>query len=151
MASSFPRKALSILTACSVAVLVACGGGSTRKYDDTVSLTSQLTSALAAIAANPADFSSFLNLLDSGYLQDGLTSADLSAMLAADAAALPKDVAFPSVKYSDPVVDNCNLSNQCDLTVTATNADADAVSVTIKLRVVPVTSGFKLIGDQSKG
>jgi len=68
--------------------------------------------------------------------------------LAADAAALPNDVAYPTVTYSNPVVGTCDSNNICDLTVTATNSDADSVSVTLTLKVNGTPS--MLIGDQSK-
>ena len=148
MNNNFLRKAWFFVPVCSIALVVACGGG-TPALTDSLSLSNKLTSALAAISASPSNYSAFISLLDSSYKQDGLSSADLSAMLAADAAALPNDVSFPSAAFSNPTITNCNASNVCDLIVTVTNADADTVSTTVTLKVIGNAAGYKLIGDQS--
>ena len=138
------RKAWIILPACSLALLAACGTSSGVDYPGFIS---RLNSSLAAIYTNTANYQGLTNLLSSKYMQDGISSSDLSAMLAADAAALPNDVAYPTVTYSNPVVGTCDSNNICDLTVTATNSDADSVSVTLTLKVTGTPS--MLIGDQS--
>ena len=136
------RKFFFIASTSSLALVVACGsgGGGSSAADATAGT---LTSALAAIATNP---SSFVALLDTNYKQDGITSAQLSDMLAADATA---GVSFPNVSYSDAYILNCDASKICDMTVTMTNNDADTVSTTITLKVKESITGYKLIGDQS--
>jgi hypothetical protein len=90
-----------------------------------------------------------VDLLDPNFKQDGLSKADLSAVLAADAASLPGEASFPNITYSDATISNCNAAQVCDLNVTVTNKDADTVSTTMVLKVVLTSSGYKLIGDQS--
>jgi len=148
MKSNVVRKAWFYISVCSVALVVACGGGTSAVTDAEI-LSAKLTSALSAISSNPYNYTSFISLLDSNYKQDGLTAADLSTMLAADAAALPNDVSFPSATFSNAVISNCNASNLCDLTVTVTNNDADSVSTTMTTKVIGNAAGYKLIGDQS--
>jgi threonine dehydratase len=144
MNRKFFRKFFFIASTSSLALVVACGsgGGGTSAADATAGA---LTSALAAIAANPADYASFIALLDTNYRQDGFTSAQLNDMLAADATA---GVSFPNVSYSDAYISNCDASKICDMTVTMTNKDADTVSTTITLKVKESITGYKLIGDQ---
>ena len=141
----FFRKVGLLASTSSLALLVACGGGggSFNAASDTIGT---INSALAAIAANPANYSSFISLLDANYKQDGLTVAQLNDMLAADAAA---GVSFPNVSYSDATISNCDASGICDMTVTVTNNDADSVSTTMTLKVKESVTGYKLIGDQS--
>jgi threonine dehydratase len=133
-----------LASSSSLALLVACGSGSGTSAAEATAAA--FTSALAAIAANPADYSSFIALLDANYRQDGFTSAQLSDMLAADATA---GVSFPSVSYSDANISNCDASKICDMTVTVSNKDADTVSTTITLKVKETVTGYKLLGDQS--
>jgi hypothetical protein len=109
-------------------------------------LATSLTSALDEMSAN---YASFVDLLDPSFKQDGLSKADLSAVLAADAASLPGEASFPKITYSDATISNCNAAQVCDLNVTVTNKDADTVSTTMVLKVVLTSSGYKLIGDQS--
>jgi len=138
-----------VLTATSaLALLVACGsgGGGTASLS---SLATSLTSALNAMSANNGNYASFVDLLDPNFKQDGLSKADLSAVLAADAASLPGEASFPNITYSDATISNCNAAQVCDLNVTVTNKDADTVSTTMVLKVVLTSSGYKLIGDQS--
>jgi hypothetical protein len=139
------RKALIILPTASFAFLVACGDNTPVDY---AGFTSKLSASLAAIYAKTSNYQDFTSMVSPKYLQDGISSADLNAMLAADASALPNDVAFPTVTYSNPIVGTCDANNICDLTVTATNSDADSVSVTLTLKVNG--SPLMLIGDQSK-
>ena len=142
-----------VLTATSaLALLVACGsgGGGTASLSSRAnSLATSLTSALDAMSANMGNYASFVDLLDPNFKQDGLSKADLSAVLAADAAALPGEASFPNITYSDATISNCNAAQVCDLNVTVTNKDADTVSTTMVLKVVLTSSGYKLIGDQS--
>jgi hypothetical protein len=139
-------KSFTVIPFCSLALLASCGdSGQSVDYPG---FTSKLSASLAAIYANPSNYQSFLNLLSPKYQQDGISSSDLSAMLAADAAALPNDVSFPTVTYSNPIVGTCDANNICDLTVTATNSDADSVSITMTLKVNGIPTS--LIGDQSK-
>ncbi len=143
------RKLGFFASTSSLALVVACGGGGGGVSDPSRAFTESLNAALAAIAASPANYTSFINFLDANYKQDGLTSADLSAMLAADAAALPSEASFPSVSYSDAIISGCNSSSVCDLTVTMTNNDADTVSTSVTLKVKDSVTGYKLIGDGS--
>ena len=145
MKIKFFRKIGLLASFSSLAFVVACGsGGSGPSAAQAAAAT--FTAALAAIATNP---SSFVALLDPNYNQDGITSAQLSDMLAADSAALPNDVSFPNVSYSDATISNCNTSKVCDMTVTVTNNDADSVSTTMTLKVKESVTGYKFIGDQS--
>ncbi len=144
----FFRKAGLFASTSSLALVVACGGGG-GSVNPSQAVTETLNAALAAIAVSPANYTSFINFLDANYKQDGLTSADLSAMLAADAAALPSEASFPSVSYSDAIISGCNSSSVCDLTVTMTNNDADTVSTSVTLKVKDSVTGYKLIGDGS--
>ena len=132
-----------------LSVIVGCGGTSVSVTSAIQAFSSALNSALASLASTPAGFSSFTNLLDASYKQDGITKADLIAMLTADAAAIPADASFPVVSYSNPVISNCTSANICDLIVTAFNADADLISTTLTLKVIDTGSGYKLVGDQS--
>jgi hypothetical protein len=140
------RKLGFFASTSSLALVVACGGGG-GGVDPSQAVTESFNAALAAIAASPANYSSFINLLDQDYKQDGFTSADLSAMLAADAAALPSEASFPSVSYSDATISGCNTLSVCDLSVTVTNNDADTVSTSMTLKVKQTVNGYKLIGD----
>ena len=152
MNRKFFRKFWVLTATSALALLVACGsgGGGTASLSSlTTSLATSLTSALSAMSSNQANYASFVSLLDSNFKQDGFTSATLSAALAADAAALPNDVSFPNITYSDATISNCNAAQVCDLTVTVTNSDADTVSTSMVLKVVLTPSGYKLYGDQS--
>jgi threonine dehydratase len=146
----FFRKVGLLASTSSLALVVACGGGggggSFNAASDTIGT---INSTLAAIAASPANFSSFISLLDANYKQDGISKAQLSDMLALDAAALPNEASFPSVSYSDATISNCDASGICDMTVTVTNNDADSVSTTMTLKIKESVTGYKLIGDQS--
>jgi hypothetical protein len=145
------RKLGFFASTSSLALVVACGGGGGGGvFNPSQAVTESFNAALAAIAASPANFSSFTNLLDQDYKQDGFTSADLRAMLAADAAALPSEASFPSVSYSDATISGCNtFLSVCDLSVTVTNNDADTVSTSMTLKVKQTVNGYKLIGDGS--
>lgn len=133
-----------------LSVVVGCGGGGTSNAFSSIEIfTSALTNAVASLAVSPSGYSSFTSLLDANYKQDGITSANLVDLLSADAAAIPTDLSFPVVSYSNPVISNCNSSNICDLNVTAFNADVDYISTNIILKVVNTGSGYKLVGDQS--
>jgi hypothetical protein len=144
-AKALYKKILIVVPSCFL-LLVSCGDSTQVDYPG---FTSKLSASLAAIYANPANYQSFTGLVSSKYLQDGLSSADLNTILSADATALPNDVSFPTVTYSNPVVGTCDANGICDLTVTATNSDADAVSITMTLKVNGLPT--QLIGDQSKG
>ena len=148
MNRKFSRKFWVLTATSALALLVACGsgGGGTASLS---SLATSLTSALNAMSANMGNYASFVDLLDPNFKQDGLSKADLSAVLAADAAALPGEASFPNITYSDATISNCNAAQVCDLNVTVTNKDADTVSTTMVLKVVLTSSGYKLIGDQS--
>jgi hypothetical protein len=87
--------------------------------------------------------------VDSTYKQDGITKADLVAILGADAGAIPADPSFPVVTFTNPVISNCTSSNICDLSVTASNSDVDLISTTLTLKVINTSTGYKLVGDQS--
>jgi len=133
-----------------LSTVVACGGGGSGSAFSAVELfTSALTGAIASLAAAPSGFTSFTNLLDANYKQDGITNANLVAILTADAAAIPTDASFPVVSFSNPVISNCTSANVCDLTVTAFNADVDYIATSLTLKVVNTGSGYKLVGDQS--
>ena len=142
----FFRKVGLLASTSSLALLVACGGGGGGSFNAASDTIGTINSALAAIAANPANYSSFISLLDANYKQDGLTVAQLNDMLAADAA---EGVSFPNVSYSDATISNCDPSKICDMTVTVTNNDADSVSTTMTLKIKESVTGYKLIGDQS--
>jgi len=143
------RKLGFFASTSSLALVVACGGGGGGVSDPAQAVTESFNAALAAIAASPANYSSFIKLLDQDYKQDGFSSADLSAMLAADAAALPSEASFPSVLYSNATISGCNTLSVCDLSVTVTNNDADTVSTSMTLKVKQTVNGYKLIGDGS--
>jgi len=144
------RKLGVFASTSSLVLVVACGGGGGGGvFNPSQAVTESFNAALAAIAASPANYSSFINLLDQDYKQDGFTSSDLSAMLAADAAALPSEASFPSVSYSDATISGCNTLSVCDLSVTVTNNDADTVSTSMTLKVKQTVNGYKLIGDGS--
>jgi len=134
---------------CLFGVIVGCGGQSVSVTSAVQTFTAAMNSALSSLASTPSGFSAFTSLLDSTYKQDGLTNADLVAMLTADAAAIPADASFPVVSYSNPVISNCTTAKICDLIVTAFNADADLTSTTLTLKVIDTGSGYKLVGDQS--
>jgi threonine dehydratase len=144
----FFRKVGLFASTSSLALVVACGGGG-GGVSVAESTAGSISSALAAIAASPANFSSFISLLDTNFKQDGISKAQLSDMLALDAAALPNEASFPSVSYSDPIITNCDASNICDMTVTVSNNDANLVSTVIALKVKANATGYQLIGDQS--
>jgi len=147
MKSKFSRQFCVLTATSALALLVACGSGG--GVTAAASLATSLTSALDAMTANQGSYASFVALLDPNFKQDGLSKADLSATLAADAAALPGEASFPNITYSDATISNCNAAQVCDLNVTVTNKDADTVSTTMVLKVVLTSSGYKLIGDQS--
>ena len=149
MKTKFSRRVWFFATTSSLALLVACGGGGGSGNAEGQSFAASFNAALAAIAANPSNFTPFVSLLDGDYKQDGLTRTNLSAMLAADAAALPNEASFPNASLSNPTLSNCNSSAICDLTVTVTNNDADTVSTSITLKVKLTVAGYKLIGDGS--
>lgn len=149
MKAKFSRRVWFFATTSSLALLVACGGGGGSGIAEGNSFASSLNAALAAIAANPANYTPFVSLLDDDYKQDGLTRTNLSAMLAADAAALPNEASFPTASFSEPTLSNCSTAAICDLTVTVTNNDADTVSTSVTLKVKVITGGYKLIGDGS--
>jgi len=135
------------VVSAAVSLLAACGGGSDAASPS--ALASGLLSSLGIFSVTPTNYSVFTGLMDANYKQDGLTSADVTAILAADATAIPNDVSFPRVSFTNPVISNCNVSNVCDLSVTAINADADSISVPMTLRVIGTASGYKLYGDQT--
>jgi len=143
------RKLGFFASTSSLALVVACGGGGNGVSDPAQAVTESFNAALAAIAASPANYSSFIKLLDQDYKQDGFSSAALSDMLAADAAALPSEASFPSVLYSNATISGCNTLSVCDLSVTVTNNDADTVSTSMTLKVKQTVNGYKLIGDGS--
>jgi hypothetical protein len=136
---------LAVVSAA-VSLVAACGGGSDAGSPNQAS---GLLSSIGIFSVQPTNFTVFTNLLDSNYSQDGFSAQQLRDMLAADAAAIPNDVSFPRVSFNNPVISNCNASNVCDLTVTASNSDADAVSVTMTLKVIGTASGYKLYGSQT--
>ncbi|MEI6550660.1 MAG: hypothetical protein WCO34_09800 [Betaproteobacteria bacterium] len=132
-----------------LSIVAACGGGSGNAISAIEIFTTNLSSAMASLASTPSGFAGFTNLLDSTYKQDGITNANLVAILTADAAAIPADASFPVVSYSSPVISNCNAANICDLNVIAFNADVDYIATNITLKVLNTGSGYKLVGDQS--
>jgi threonine dehydratase len=145
MKSKFSRQFWLFASTSSLALVVACGAGG-GGLSAAQATAGAFTSALAAIASNPADYASFMALVDANYKQDGFTRQQLNDMLAADAAA---GVSFPTVTYSDATISNCDTSKVCDMTVTVTNTDADTVSTTLTLKVKETVNGYKLIGDQT--
>lgn len=137
-----------VVLSLAVSLIAACGGGSDPASPSL--LASRLLSSIGIFSVQPTNPTLFTSLLDTNYKQDGLAASDVSAILAADATALPNDVSFPRVSFANPVISNCTASNVCDLTVTMTNADADLTSVSVTLKVIATASGYKLYGDQSQ-
>ena len=148
MIRNFGYRFKFFFATCLTSVLVACGGGTTG-VDAVQSFTSALTFALSTIGVTPASYTSFISLVDSTYKQDGITKADLVAILGADAGAIPADPSFPVVTFTNPVISNCTSANICDLSVTASNSDVDLISTTLTLKVINTSTGYKLVGDQS--
>jgi hypothetical protein len=134
--------------------LYACSGGGSSDGPSLGTFPSDLANGLAALGtAAGLSSSSFPDLFDSGYLDSGLTKADVVAALQAEAAAAAGSSAYPSfpqVTVSDVRVTDCDNTTQlCKLTATLTNGDVDTTSVAY-VGVVKFTDKVRLYGDQAR-
>ena len=144
--NSLLRAALMIVAATGLA---ACGGGG----DGLNVLAGPNTYAAAISQMNSAAGLTSAALQSSfaaGYLDAGMTQAQLLDALGKDAAAFSTAgySGVPLAGLTDVAVSGCNASNVCTLTGTLTNGDADTTTVPFTTQVVLENGGYRLLGDQ---
>ena len=139
------RAALSIGVS---AILAACGGG--NGPDSVAGLTPYATAIAQSNTATGLNSGALQSSFASGYLDAGMTQAQLMDALGKDAAAFGSTgySGLPVASLTDVAISNCNASSVCTLTGTLTNADADATAVPFTTQVVLESGTYRVLGDQ---
>ena len=143
-------KIYSTLALVPLALLSGCF--SSDAPDQQGAFISGLPAAYESLGASPSGAMAVADLLDTDYLDSGITKPDVLAALKAegDAASASVDYSsYPQVKASNVVITCSGASALCNVTVTYTNADADSVSVSHTTQI-RLTDKFRLYGNQSK-
>jgi hypothetical protein len=130
------------------AVLAACGGGDGP--DSVAGLTPYATAIAQTNTAAGLNSSALQSSFASGYLDAGMTQAQLMDALGKDAAgfASAESSGLPVASLTDVAIGNCNSNSVCTLTGTLTNSDADATAVPFTTQVVLEGGNYRVLGDQ---
>jgi hypothetical protein len=137
------------LTIAAAAGLTACGGGGNAP-DPLAAATSYGTAIAQANSAAGLNSAALQSSFASGYLDAGMTQAQLLDALGKDAAAFATAgySGLPVAGLTDVAIGNCNASSVCTLTGTLTNSDADATAVPFSTQVVLESGSYRVLGDQ---
>lgn len=137
------RAALTIVAS---AGLAACGGGD----GPDVGATPYVTAIALANSAAGLNSAALQSSFAAGYLDAGMTQAQLMDALGKDAAAFGSAdySGLPVAGLTDVAIGNCNSSSVCTLTGTLTNSDADATAVPFSTQVVLESGSYRVLGDQ---
>jgi hypothetical protein len=136
-----------------IASVTACGGGSDTFVDTRTTFTSAFTSSIAALTtAAGLQGNTFLDLVDSSFLDGGYTKAQMADNISKDAASLTGATAvslFPGVNITNPQI-TCGASTTiCTFSGTIVNSDADTTETTFSTPVIFNNGAFRLSGDQA--
>ncbi|MBC7414088.1 MAG: hypothetical protein H7327_04040 [Herminiimonas sp.] len=147
------RIPLFAIAASTVAILSACGGGSSSATADATKLLSTTNFFLAGLDTTSGLTSpTASDLYDAKYLDMGVKKADVLAALSANAQALPANAElslFPGGQLSNATFTNCDSDAVCTMMATLTNSDVDVTTVDITTKVKIVSGVLYLYGDQS--
>ncbi|GAC1603231.1 MAG: hypothetical protein NVS3B2_07560 [Ramlibacter sp.] len=139
------RVALTFVAATGLA---ACGGSDGP--DPLAGATSYANAIAQANSAAGLNSTALQSSFATGYLDAGMTQAQLVDALGKDAAAFatPGYSGQPLVGLTDVAVSACTESNVCTITGTLTNADADTTAVPFSTQIVLENGSYRVLGDQ---
>lgn len=135
-----------------VGLVTACGGSDTL-VDTRPAFTSAFTSSIAALTtAAGLQGNTFLDLVDSSFLDGGYTKAQMADNISKDAASLTGATAvslFPGVNITNPQITCDSPTNICTFSGTIVNSDADTTETTFSTPLIFSNGVFRLRGDQA--